>query len=184
MSRPVRSLTAAILLLGTAQAAFAEPIVRDPGLLETLSIEGISLATPPEEAFDALAAAGYSANGVAAYDAWTHGSLEMVRGVYGAPSGYSSVTIGRADGHLAMITQTLNKPGIDVAAKIGSVQSHLGIAADEHDCRVNSAGTSGSCQASDAAEPDAETVKFSMTAMPMMIMQSVSRPRELVDTLQ
>ncbi|MEO1016016.1 MAG: hypothetical protein AAFX08_12605 [Pseudomonadota bacterium] len=168
----------------SAWAAHAEPIARDVSLVESLKVEGVSLATSPEDAFNILLAAGYRAGDIATYESWGEGSLNFVRGAYGAPEGYSSITLGRADGRLVLITQSLNKMGIDAAGEIGAVQSHFGIAGDEPDCRMNRAGTGGACQLSDAADPTEATVKFTMTAQTMMILQSVSRPADLIKTME
>jgi len=184
MSRIASLLLAAAVATFSVSAAQAGPIIRNASLFETLAIEGVSLATPPEDAFNLLYANGYSAGGITTYAQWTERSLNMVRGNYGGPQGQSSVTLGRADDRLAMITQSLNRQGIDAAAEISAVQSHFGIAANEPDCKMNNAGTGGSCQLRDLADPAAATMKFSMTALPTMILRSVSRPQELVKTLQ
>ncbi len=175
---------AAIGSIGAGAAAHAEPIVRNASLFETLSIEGVSLATTPREAFDTLYANGYTAGDITAYEDWDHGSINMVRGEYGGPEGYSSINLGRADGHLALISQSLNSRGIDAASEIGAVQSHFGIADDEPDCRMNGAGTSGSCQVRDSEDRAAAKMIFTMTAQSTMILRSVSRPQELVKTLE
>ena len=70
-----------------------------------------------------------------------------------------------------------------VHAAIQDMQSHFGIASDEVDCRVNRSGTGGSCAVRDAEVPDDVTMKFTMTAQSMMILRSVSRPKELKNTL-
>ncbi len=184
MSRFTSLSIAALAVAATIHSAQAEPIIRDAGLFETVPIEGVSLDTPPQEAFDLLFANGYQAGPITTYEDWGKGSLNLVRGNYGAPEGYSSITLGRADGQLALISQSLNKPGIDVGMEIGAVQSHFGVAADETDCKVNAAGTGGSCQVRDAEDPEAVTMKFTMTAQSMMILRSVSKPQELIKTLE
>ncbi len=160
----------AVAAIGAVSGALAGPIVRGASFFETLPIEGVSLSTPPREAFDILRADGYTAGEVTRYEDWTEGSLNLVRGVFGGPEGQSSITLGRADGRLVLISQSLNRRGID--------------AADETDCRMNSAGTSGACAARDAEEPAAATMKFTMTAQSMMILRSVSRPKDLKKTLE
>lgn len=177
-------LFAAVAAIGVATSANAGPIIRDAARFESLIIEGVSLATSPRDAFNILYANGYTAGEITAYEEWTHGSLNLVRGSYGAPEGYSSVTIGRADGRLALISQSLNKRGIDAAAEIASVQSHFGITDDEQDCRMNTAGTSGACQVRDSDDPAAATMIFTMSAQSTMILRSVSRPPDLVKTLE
>ena len=164
--------------------AHAAPIIRSASLFETHSIEGVNLSTPPRDAFDILIAAGYSAGDVTAYDDWGKGSLNLVRGVYGGPGGHSSVVLGRANGRLAMITQTFNGRGVDVNAELSAVQNHFGVAADEQDCKMNSAGVTASCELRDADDPAAVTMKFSMTAQSVMILRAISRPQELKETLE
>jgi hypothetical protein len=126
---------------------------------------------------------GYSAGPITTYADWGAGSLNFERGSYGGPTGISSVTLGRAHGRLALITQSLNQPGIDVTGEMGTAQAHFSVTGDEPDCRMNSVGTSGSCQVRDADIPDNITMKYTMTAMPTMIMRSISRPKDLKETL-
>ncbi len=184
MFRFAMALLAAVAAISAAFSALAGPLTRDASFFETLPIEGVSLSTPPREAFDILYANGYTAGEVTAYEDWTHGSLNLVRGTYGGPEGQSSITLGRADGRLALISQSLNRRGIDANAEIASVQSHFGVAADEPDCRMNRAGTSGACQVRDTEDRGAATMIFTMTAQSTMILRSVSRPKDLKKTLE
>ena len=183
MNRLLSALSIAGLTLTIANTANAAPLIRDAALFETAQIENISLSMTPEEAFDALMADGYQAGDITRFEDWHHGSIEFVRGSYGA-GGVSSISLGRADGRLALISQSLNKPGIDVAAEIGAMQTHFGIASDETDCRVNRAGTGGSCAVRDADVPEDVTLKFTMTAQSMMILRSISRPKDLLATME
>lgn len=183
MSRILHTLALSGLSGALALTASAAPLIRDAATFETVTIEDVTLSMTPETAFDTLIAAGYAAATITEYEDWQHGSIEFVRGSYGGPNGLSSVTLGRADEQLVFVTQSLNKPGIDVVAEIGAMQSHFGIASDEVDCRVNRTGTGGSCAVRDAETPDDVTMKFTMTAQSMMILQSVSRPKQLKDTL-
>lgn len=183
MTRSLPTLAFAGLSIALAHTANAEPLIRDAATFETVTIEGVSLATLPEDAFEALKAAGYQAGSIDRFEDWQHGSIEFVRGSYGGPDGLSSISLGRADGKLVFLSQSLNKPGIDVVAEIGAMQTHFGIASDEVDCRVNRSGTGGSCSVRDAEIPDDVTMKFTMTAQSMMILRSVSRPKELKNTL-
>ena len=184
ISRILSPFLAAAVAFCAVSNAQAAPIVRSASLFETLSIEGVSLSTAPRDAFNILQANGYTANGIATFDDWGKGSLSMVRGNYGGPEGQSEVTLGRADGRLAMITETLNRRGIDAVAEIGNVQSHFGIAADEPDCKLNNAGTAGSCQVRDHADGASATTLFTMSVLSTMILRSVSRPKELAKTLE
>ena len=172
-------LFAAAAAIGVSASAKAGPIIRDAAQFESLTIEGVSLATSPRDAFNILYANGYSAGEVTAYEEWTHGSLNLVRGAYGGPEGYSSINLGRADGRLVLISQSLNQRGIDAGAEIAAVQSHFGIADDEQDCRMNTAGTSGACQVRDSDDRAAATMIFTMSAQSTMILRSISRPKEL-----
>ncbi len=182
MSRILTLIIAA--MFAAVASVHAAPLIRGAALFESLSMEGVSLAMSPRDAFDLLHANGYTSGAITSYEDWGEGSLNLVRGSYGGPEGYSSITLGRADDRLALISESLNRPGIDVGAEISSVQSHFGIGADEVDCRLNTAGTGGSCAVRDAEEPDAVTMKFTMTAQSMMILRSVSRPKELKKTLE
>lgn len=184
MTRITSFVLATAVTIGLVSAVQAEPIIRSASLFETHTIEGVSLGMSPQDAVTLLFANGYRAGEVTTYEEWTQGSLNLVRGTYGGPDGQSSVTLGRADGRLAMITQSLNRPGIDVGAEIGNVQSHFGIAADEKDCRLNRSGRGGACAVRDAEEPAAATMRFSMTVQPTMILRSISRPKDLVKTLE
>lgn len=183
MVRIPRLLAAVLAASSITLAAEAAPIIRDAATFETFPIEGVSLDMAPEDAFNHLIASGYAAGPVATYADWGAGSLNFERGSYGGPDGISSVTLGRAHGRLAMITQSLNKPGIDVGREMNTAQSHFSITGDEPDCRINSVGTSGSCATRDAIEPVDVTMRYTMTVMPTMIMRSISRPRDLRETL-
>ena len=184
MPRIVMRIMAVAVAISMFSAAQAAPIIRSASLFETHAIEGVSLSTDPRDAFDILIAAGYSAGDVTAYDDWAKGSLNLVRGVYGGPGGHSSVVLGRANGRLALITQTFNGRGVDVDAELSAVQNHFGIAADEQDCKMNAAGVTASCELRDADDPAAVTMKFSMTAQSVMILRAISRPQELKETLE
>ena len=183
MNRLCTALTLAGFSLTIAATANAAPLIRDAALFETVQVENVHLSMTPEEAFNTLISDGYQAGDITRYEDWHHGSIEFVRGSYGA-GGVSSISLGRADGQLALISQSLNKPGIDVGAEIGAMQAHFGIASDETDCRVNRSGTGGSCAVRDAEVPDDVTLKFTMTAQSMMILRSVSRPKDLLKTME
>jgi len=183
MVRFPRLALAAIVAGSIGLSANAAPLIRDAALFETFAIEGVSLDMAPDEAFNLLIANGYAAGPVLTYADWGAGSLNFERGSYSGPGGISSVTLGRAHGRLAMITQSLNQPGIDVAGEMGHAQSHFSIADTETDCRINQVGTSGSCSVRDADAPVDVTMRYTMTAMPTMIMRSISRPMDLKETL-
>lgn len=184
MSRITTLFLAAVTTIVLVSPVQAGSIIRNTSLFETLAIEGVSLGMSPQDAFTLLYTNGYRAGEIMSYEEWTQGSLELVRGTYGGPEGQSSITLGRADGRLAMITQSLNRQGIDAGAEIDAVQSHFGIAADEVDCRVNAGGTGGACQVRDAEDPPTATMIFTMTVLPTMILRSISRPKDLAKTLE
>lgn len=183
MVRSPRLLAAMLTASSIALCAEAAPIIRDAATFETFPIEGVSLDMAPDDAFNHLIASGYAAGNIMTYTDWGAGSLNFERGSYGGPDGISSVTLGRAHGRLAMITQSLNKPGIDVSGEMTTAQSHFSVTGDEPDCRINPTGTSGSCATRDANDPVDVTMKFTMTVMPTMIMRSISRPQELKETM-
>ena len=177
-------LALAMLAAGASHlSANAAPLIRDAATFENFAIQGVSLDMAPEDAFDLLMAAGYAAGPITEYEDWGAGSLNFVRGSYSAPTGVSSLTIGRAHGRLAFISETLNKPGIDVGGEMNNAQSHFGIGADEPDCRLNRSATGGSCAVRDAEEPNDATMKLTMSVQSTMILRSISRPQDLQETL-
>ncbi len=163
--------------------AAAEEIVRDPNLIAAMEIQGVTLATPIEEAYDHLVSLGYTADGINSYEDWTVGGLDMVRGSYADPEGESWFSLGRAHGHLVHIAETFNRPRnhFDTDAELDAVQSHFGVAADDPNCRVNDAKT-GTCRIADALV-DANFV-YGITAFPALIQRYASRNHELKDSLQ
>jgi len=62
-----KMLVFAAIVTSASTAAQAEPIIRDASLFETLPIEGVSLSTPPQDAFALLIASGYDAGDVDTY---------------------------------------------------------------------------------------------------------------------
>ena len=183
MVRFPRLILTALAARSLGLSASAAPIIRDAAMFETFAIEGVGLDMAPEDAFNLLIANGYAAGPVTTYADWGAGSLNFERGSYSGPEGISSVTLGRAHGRLALISQSLNRPGIDFNGEMSNAQSHFTVAGDETDCRVNRSGTSGSCSIRDAEIPDDVTMKYTMTAMPTMIMRSISRPKDLLETM-
>lgn len=178
--RLIPGLVAAALL---GPAAHAAPLIRDAATFETFAIEGVSLDMTPEDAFNLLVENGYAAGPVTTYEDWGPGSLNLERGSYGGPQGISSITLGRAHGRLALISQSLNQPGIDVIGEMNNAQAHFSVGADEPDCRMNRAGTSGACAVRDQDDPNDATMRYTMTVMSTMILRSISRPQELLETM-
>jgi len=174
-------LTVFVLFAGTT--ARAEEIVRDPGLIESMPIQGVTLAMTPKEAFDQLTAMGYRAGDIATYDDWDTGGLNLVLGDFGAPDGRSEISLSRAKSgeRLVNISETLNRPQakLDPRAEIQAIQNHFGIAPDVPNCQVNEHNT-GTCRVADAAE-DANHA-YGINAFPTMILRYATRNKELKDT--
>lgn len=149
------------LIAGSAVTTLhAAELVRDAALIETIPIQGVTLAISPEEAVERLLAAGYAAGPVTSYQDWKEGELQFERGGPGAPEGESWVTLARHKGQLTQITEMTNQPGqrFDATAEIGAVRDHFGIAQDDPKCQANAYG-SGNCRVQDAAEaPDVDLV--------------------------
>ena len=129
----------------------AAELVRDTTLIESIPIQGVTLATPPKEAVERLLAAGYAAGAIKRYEDWTDPGIQFARGGPGAPEGESWVTLTRFKGRLIEITEMTNKPKqrFDATAEIGAVQTHFGIPKDERKCRANGKGA-GHCRVQDA----------------------------------
>ncbi|MEO1243334.1 MAG: hypothetical protein AAFX54_15605 [Pseudomonadota bacterium] len=170
-------------VLVAGATARAEEIVRDPALIETMPIQGVTLAMTPEDAFNHLYALGYRAGDITIYSEWGEGGLDLVRGEPISPEGETWMSIGRARGRLAHISETYNRPRqhFDTQAEIEAVQDHFGVARDHPKCYVNDHGT-GVCRVADAQE-DANLV-FGINAFPTMIMRYASRNKELTETLE
>lgn len=179
----MRLLNALLILFvfGTATARAAE-IVRDPALIETMPIQGVTLGTPPEDAFNHLYALGYRAGDIATYAEWSGSGLELVRGDYSSPDGESRIGLSRANGHLVNISETYNRPRnrFDTHAEIQAIQDHFGIGRDDPNCHVNDHDT-GACRVADAAE--SANLVFGINAFPTMILRYASRNKELKDAL-
>jgi len=90
--------------LAVAKADAAE-IVRNASQIETIAIQGVTLATPPKDAVEGLLAAGYSAGPIRRYEDWTEREIQFARGGPGAPEGESWVTLARYKGKLTNITE-------------------------------------------------------------------------------
>lgn len=183
MVRIPRLMVAVIAAASVQLSAHAAPLIRDSATFETFDIQGVSLDMAPEDAFDLLVANGYAAGPIADYADWGAGALNFERGSYSGPNGISSVTLGRAHGRLALISESVNKPGIDVGGEISNAQTHFGIASDETDCRLNRSGIGGSCAVRDADVPDDVTMKYTMSVQSTMILRSISRPKDLKETM-
>lgn len=168
------------LALAALTPAAAEEIVREPDLIAAMPIQGVTLATPPEEAFNHFMSLGYDAGDIETYADWEGTGLNLVRGATSDPDGESWITLQRANGHLVNIAETFSRPRdpFDTRSEIGAAQNHFGVAADDPKCRVNDAGT-GTCRVADAQE-NANFV-YGMTAFPVQLQRYATRNRELGD---
>lgn len=159
--------------------AAAAPILRDATLIETYEVEGISLSTPPEQAFDLLKSRGYDTGEVATFDQWgPSAGLTFFLGDY-SKGDVSSITLAQFEGRLIQITESLNRRGIDYKAAVNGARSHFNVTTDEIHCRLNAAETGGGCQVRDSDESDLITAQLTMTAVANMRTQSLSRPQDL-----
>ncbi len=175
-------LVTTFILLAAASARAAE-IVRDPGLIETMPVQGVTLAMTPKEAFDHLIAKGYRAGDITTFEQWDTGGLNLVLGDFSAPEGRSEISLSRArtGDRLVNISETFNRPQerFDTNGEIGAMRDHFGIAADDPKCRLNDAG-GGTCRVADAAENANHA--YGLTALPTMILRYATRNKELKDS--
>ncbi|MGD2133638.1 MAG: hypothetical protein PVI23_12660 [Maricaulaceae bacterium] len=181
MSLRSKTIVLVAALTVAASPAFADDIVRDAALIETVEIEGVTLAMSPQEALEHLLASGYSAGDITSFDAWDGYNISLVRGSYTEPQGESWVSLDRRGGRLVAISESFNRTRGDLFEpdeEIGAVQSHFSIAADDPKCHVNDFNT-GSCEVRDAADDEDVDLVFSMTAQATMIMRSASRTQQL-----
>ena len=169
------------MFLGTQ--AEAGEIVRDPALISSMPIRGVTLDMTPREAFEHLIAMGYNAGNVTSYDEWDTGGLNLVLGDFGAPEGRSEISLSRTavGERLVNISETLNVPPgqIDSHAEINAIRAHFGIAADDPNCHVNEHDT-GACRVGDAAENANHA--YGINAFPTMILRYATRNHEMKDS--
>ena len=163
-----------------AAGARAEDLVRDSDLIESIPIQGVALEMSAEVAFDRLRSAGFRAGNLETYGDWQSNGIEFVRGVYGSPEGFSSVTMERRGDRLVHIAETFNRPGgpIDATAEIGAVRDRLGIPADAKKCQISSAH-SGTCEVRDAADAENVNAVFTLQVISTMRMVHATRTKEL-----
>lgn len=175
---------AAILAAAATAPAAAERIIRDAAQIASMPIQGVTLSMTPKEAFEELAARGYTSQGVPTYEAWTTGGISMVWGTYGGPEGFSEIVISRTrdNSRIISLSETFNRTGrqFDTAAEISAMQSHFGIGADEPDCRMGPSGRGGTCRVAEAEENTNHV--YGLTAMPTMIQRYATRQHELQDS--
>lgn len=179
-----RCILMTVMFVVAATSARAAEIVRDPGLIETMPVQGVTLAMTPREAFDHLLAKGYNAGPITTFEEWNTGGLNLVFGDFSAPEGRSEITLARARAgdRLVNISETFNRPQqkFDTHAEIQAVQNHFGIPADNPKCFVNDADT-GTCRVADAEENANHA--YGLSAFPTMILRYATRNSELKDSL-
>jgi hypothetical protein len=175
---------ASIPCLLSAQVEAAE-LVRSAAQIETIPIQGVTLATPPKEAVEHLLAAGYRAGPVRRYEDWTEREIQFARGVPGAPEGESWITLARFKGRLTNITEMTNKPKqrFDAAAEIGAVQDHFGIGRDNPKCRANAHGA-GNCRVQDAAKSEEVDLVFGVQILSITMNRYATRKKAYKESLQ
>jgi len=170
--------------LAVAKADAAE-IVRNASQIETIAIQGVTLATPPKDAVEGLLAAGYSAGPIRRYEDWTEREVQFVRGGPGAPEGESWVTLARYKGKLTNITEMTNKPKqrFDAAAEIGAVQNHFGIGREDPKCRANAHG-SGTCRVQDAVKAEDVDLVFGVQVLSITMNRYATRKKAYKESLK
>ncbi len=169
----------------TAAPARAAELVRSASQIETMPIQGVTLATPPKEAVERLLAAGYRAGPVKNYADWTERELLLERGGPGAPEGESWVTLARYKGLLTQITEQTNQPRnrFDAVAEIGAAQSHFGIPRDDPKCRANR-HNAGNCRIQDATKAEDVNLVFGIQVLSITMNRYATRKKDYKESLQ
>lgn len=168
------SMLVANLLLAVPSAA-SEPVA-GTRLLETIAIQGVTLSMSPRQAFDHLKSAGFQAGNINSFAEWEDDGIEFVRGTYGSPDGFWSVTVSRSGEQIIRISETFNAPGmqLDAEAEIGAVKRHFGFTDETRQCAAPRPN-SGTCSARDAENgTDAKTTYF-IQVLPGMRSSSAGR---------
>jgi hypothetical protein len=163
----------------------AAELVREATLIESMPIQGVTLATPPKDAVERLLAAGYTAGPVKRFEDWTEREIQFARGGPGAPEGESWVTLARYKGRLTNITEMTNKPKqrFDATAEIGAVQNHFGVAADERKCRANGKGA-GHCRVQDATKAENVNLVFGVQVLSITMNRYATRKKDYKESLK
>ena len=159
----------------------AEPLVRSTSQMEELRIQGITLGMTAKEAFDTLRGSGFKAGNLQSYNEWESEGIEFVRGQYGSPEGYSSVTFTRRGELIITISETFNAPGkpIDAKSAIDAVRTQLDIPEDSKKCKTTA--HSGLCEVRDSQDPNEITTSYKLQILSTMRLMTISRPKELAD---
>lgn len=163
----------------------AAELVRSASQIEAIQIQGVTLATPPKEAYERLLAAGYRAGKVKTYADWKGRELALERGGPGAPEGESWITLARHKGQLTQITEQTNQPRnrFDAVAEIGAVQRHFGISRDDRKCRANAHGT-GHCRVQDATKTGDVDLVFGIQVLSITMNRYATRKKAYKESLQ
>jgi len=171
---------ATLALAFAASGVSAGELVRDAGLIASVQIQGVSLDMTPKATFDHLFANGFRAGEMKSFADWQSDGIEFVRGVYGSPEGFSSLTVQRAGERIVNISETFNAPGspIDAESAIRDLQKHFGFKADEPKCKTVRPHT-GVCQVQDAADTPDVNLAFTIQILTTMRMVHATRTREL-----
>ena len=156
----VMALVFAIVLTGATGAAWGDNhrqrIVRSPAQIESWPVHGISLSMSAQAAFEHLRANGFTAGSIETYAAWDGDGIEFVRGEYGSPEGYVSLSFIREAGRITQISETFNAPGspIDAVAEIDALKRFFAVHEEARRCRSTAAHTAY-CKVQDS-EVDAD----------------------------
>ncbi len=185
MANKTGRLLGAAILVSLAANATAEEMVRDAALIETVPIQGVTLAMTPKAAFDHLLGQGFRAGNIQAFDDWEGDGIEFVRGVYGSPDGHTSLVLGRHAGRIIQISETYSQPGrpLDAESEIGDARRHLGITADTVKCKVANPHY-GNCRVQDAKETEDVDLVYGLQIMSIMRLAYATRNKELAASVR
>ena len=163
----------------------ADELVRDASLIETIPIQGITLAMTPKEAFDYLFEQGFSAGDFEKFEDWQETGIEFVRGVYGSPDGHTSLALSRDGERIVQISETYSQPGrpLDAVSEIGSVRRYFGITDDTPKCKAANPHY-GNCRVQDVTEAQDVDLVYGLQVMSIMRTSYATRKKELASSLR
>lgn len=179
MNRSKKTMSSVVSFVASmliAVPGFAAEPVTDTQLIETIPIQGVTLSMSPRQAFDHLKSADFQAGNINSFAEWEGDGIELVRGTYGSPDGFWSVTVSRSGEQIIRISETFNAPGmqLDAEAEIGAVKRHFGFTDETRQCAAPRPN-SGTCSARDAENgTDAKTTYF-IQVLPGMRSSSAGR---------
>jgi len=174
-----RSLAAGILACMVGNVS-AQELVRDGGLIETVPIQGVTLAMTPEEAFEHLYSQGFRAGDIQEFSDWQQNGIEFVRGTYGSPDGHTSLVLSRNGERIIQISETYSQPGrpLDAESEIGNARRHFGVASDAPSCEAANPHN-GICSVQDAEEAEDVDLVYGLQVMSIMRLHHAMRNKEL-----